>query len=115
MVERIGVDQALEVLERSPLPHTGEGHLVVHQVGFHAYRVYGPEAMLHCKDYFLYACYHGAIIEAATDQGLTTVAKMADVCKGTTSRYFQCAHAVGHSLLAMWDYKIGRASCRERV
>lgn len=29
-VERVGVEDALEILEHSPLPHTGEGHLVVH-------------------------------------------------------------------------------------
>src|SRR3989344_5314060 len=65
LVERVGVEAALEILEHSPLPHTGEGHLVVHQIGFHAYRTYGLEAINHCKDYFLFACYHGAIIEAA--------------------------------------------------
>lgn len=109
LVERVGVEEALEVLERSPLPHTGEGHLAVHQIGFHAYRQYGPEAMLHCKDYFLYACYHGAIIEAASDGGIENVARMAEACKGTSSRHFQCAHATGHALLAMWNYALPEA------
>lgn len=106
LVERVGVEQALEILEHSPLPHTGEGHLAVHQVGFHAYKLYGTEAILRCKDYFLYACYHGAIIEAASDQGLSSIAQMADTCKVTSGRHFQCAHAVGHALLAMWDYDL---------
>jgi hypothetical protein len=109
LAERVGIEEALEILEASALPHTGEGHLAVHQVGFYAYQEYGTEAILHCKDYFLYACYHGAIIEAASDQGLTTVAQMADTCKGSPSRYFQCAHAVGHALLAMWDYDLPEA------
>ncbi len=109
LAERVGVEKSLEILENSDLPHTGEGHLAVHQVGFHAYKLYGREAILHCKDYFLYACYHGAIIEAAGDQGLTTVADMADTCKGTAGRYFQCAHAVGHALLAMWNYDLPEA------
>ncbi|HLD26113.1 MAG TPA: hypothetical protein VJC05_03670 [Candidatus Andersenbacteria bacterium] len=109
LAERVGVETALEILEASDLPHTGEGHLAVHQVGFHAYELYGPEAILHCKDYFLYACYHGAIIEAATDQGLETVAAMADTCKASPSRYFQCAHAVGHAMLAMWNYDLPEA------
>lgn len=109
LAERVGVKQALEILEASDLPHTGEGHLAVHQVGFYAYKLYGPEAILHCKDYFLYACYHGVIIEAASDQGLTTVAAMADTCKASSSRYFQCAHATGHALLAMWNYDLPEA------
>src|SRR3989344_194322 len=45
LVERVGVEEALEILEHSTLPHTGEGHLAVHQIGFHAYKLYGPEAI----------------------------------------------------------------------
>jgi hypothetical protein len=106
MVERVGVDTALEIVESSPLPHDGEGHLAVHQIGFHAYRAHGNEGILRCKDYFLYACYHGVIIEAASDQGFDGLKKMAQECEGTSGRYFQCAHAVGHSILAMWDYDL---------
>ncbi len=109
LVERVGVDQSQEILEHSALPHTGEGHLAVHQIGFYAYQTLGPQAILKCKDYFLYACYHGVIIEAASKEGLTTIAQMADLCKGSASRYFQCAHAVGHSLLAIWNYDLPAA------
>lgn len=109
LAERVGVEEALEAVEHSPLPHTGEGHLAVHQIGFHAYKVYGKESILHCKDYFLYACYHGVIIEAASDQGLEGVAKMTEACKGSSGRYFQCAHATGHALLAMWNYDLPNA------
>lgn len=108
LVERVDVEDALEILEHSPLPHTGEGHLVVHQIGFHAYRKYGIDSILKCKDYFLYACYHGAIIEAATDQGFEAVTKMTDKCKEYASRYFQCVHAAGHALMAMWNYELDK-------
>ena len=104
LVERVGVEEALEILEHSPLPHTGEGHLVVHQIGFYAYKKYGLDSILHCKDYFLFACFHGAIIEAAGDQGFEAIAKMTDKCKGSPNRYFQCVHAAGHAILAVWDY-----------
>ena len=104
LVERVGVEQALEILEHSPLPHTGEGHLAVHQIGFYAYKKYGLESILHCKDYFLYACYHGAIIEASSDQGFGAIEKMTDFCKTSPVRHFQCAHAAGHAILAIWDY-----------
>lgn len=104
LVERVDVEQALEILEHSPLPHTGEGHLAVHQIGFYAYQKYGTEAILKCKDYFLYACYHGAIIEAASDQGFDAIKAMTDRCKSSPVRHFQCAHAAGHAILAIWDY-----------
>src|SRR3989344_2417309 len=104
LVERVDVEKALEILEHSALPHTGEGHLVVHQIGFYAYQKYGVDSILKCKDYFLYACYHGAIIEAASDQGFEAITKMTDKCKASSVRYFQCVHAAGHSILAMWNY-----------
>lgn len=109
LVERVDVGEALEILEHSTLPHTGEGHLVVHQVGFFAYKKYGPDAILKCKDYFLYACYHGAIIEAASKEGVEKIAEMTDVCKEFSSRYFQCVHAAGHATLALWEYQLDKA------
>ena len=109
LVERVDVEEALEILEHSPLPHTGEGHLAVHQIGFYAYKKYGADSILKCKDYFLYACYHGTIIEAASDQGFEAITKMTDKCKASPVRYFQCVHAAGHSILAMWDYDLPKA------
>lgn len=109
LVERVDVEKALEILEHSTLPHTGEGHLAVHQIGFYAYKKYGVDAILKCKDYFLYACYHGAIIEAASDQGFAAITKMTDKCKASPVRYFQCVHAAGHSILAMWNYDLPKA------
>ena len=109
LVERVDVEEALEILEHSSLPHTGEGHLVVHQIGFFAYSKYGVDAILKCKDYFLYACYHGAIIEAASDEGFDAIVKMTDRCKASSVRYFQCVHAAGHAILAMWEYDLPKA------
>lgn len=108
-VEKVGVEEAMEILEHSTLPHTGEGHLVVHQIGFYAYQKYGIDSILKCKDYFLYACYHGTIIEAASDQGFEAITKMTDRCKASSVRYFQCVHAAGHSILAIWNYDLPEA------
>ncbi|OGY09548.1 MAG: hypothetical protein A2700_01395 [Candidatus Blackburnbacteria bacterium RIFCSPHIGHO2_01_FULL_44_64] len=105
LAERVGVEESLEILEHSSLPHTGEGHLAVHQIGFYAYQTHGLDSILHCRDYFLFACYHGAIIEAATDQGFEAVAQMTDKCKQFSTRYFQCVHAAGHAILAIWGYQ----------
>ncbi len=109
LVERVDVEKALEILEHSSLPHTGEGHLVVHQIGFYAFQKYGTDSILKCKDYFLYACYHGAIIEAASSQGFEAITKMTDKCKESPVRYFQCVHAAGHSILAIWNYDLPNA------
>jgi hypothetical protein len=109
LAERVGVEEALDILYASSLPKTGEGHLVVHQIGFYAYKKYDIDAVAHCKDYFLYACYHGAIIEAASDKGFDVIPKMTDRCKSSTNQYFQCVHAAGHALVAMWGYDLPKA------
>ena len=109
LVERVDVEKALEILEHSSLPHTGEGHLAVHQVGFYAYKKYGIDSILKCKDYFLYACYHGAIIEAASGQGFEAIVKMTDKCKESPVRHFQCVHAAGHAIMAIWNYDLPKA------
>lgn len=109
LAERVGVEAALEIMKDSGLPFTGEGHLAVHQVGFYAYKKYGKDAILHCKDYFLNACYHGAIIEAASDHGFSVIAEMVDRCKDNSARHFQCAHASGHAILAIWNYDLSKS------
>ena len=109
LVERVGVEEALEILKNSGLPYTGEGHLAVHQVGFHAYEVYGKDAVLHCKDYFLSACYHGAIIEAASAEGTQVIKEMTDRCRHFAPTFFQCVHAAGHSINAIWNYDLPNA------
>lgn len=109
LVERVGVEAALEILKDSGLPYTGEGHLAVHQIGFHAYKVYGKDAVLHCKDYFLSACYHGAIIEAASDEGTQVIKEMTDRCRHFAPTFFQCVHAAGHSINAIWNYDLPNA------
>ena len=109
LVERVGVEAALEILKNSGLPYTGEGHLAVHQIGFHAYKVYGKDAVLHCKDYFLSACYHGAIIEAASGEGIDVIKEMTDRCRSFAPRFFQCVHAAGHSINAIWNYDLPKA------
>lgn len=116
LVERVGVESALEILKNSSLPNTGEGHLVVHQVGFFAYKKYGVDSILHCKDYFLFGCFHGAIIEAASDQGFDVIKKMTDRCRESYPRHFQCAHAAGHAIMAIWNYDLPEAlkTCDEQ-
>ena len=109
LAERVGPDEALEIVKDSGLPYTGEGHLAVHQIGFAAYKKYGVDAILHCKDYFLSACYHGAIIEASTDQGFDIIRKMADRCRSFAPRFFQCVHAAGHAIVAIWNYDLPKA------
>lgn len=109
LVERVDVEQALEILKNSPLPNTGEGHLVIHQIGFYAYQKYGLDSILKCKDYFLFGCYHGAIIEAASGEGFAAIKKMVDRCQSLPARHFQCAHAAGHSILAIWNYDLPQA------
>ncbi|MBI2594186.1 hypothetical protein HYW39_00650 [Candidatus Curtissbacteria bacterium] len=109
LAERVGVEEALEIMKNANLPATGETHLAVHQIGFYAYKKYGKDSILHCKDYYLNACYHGAIIEAASDSGIEVIGEMAGRCRAYSTRYFQCVHAAGHAILAIWNYDLPNA------
>lgn len=110
LAERVGPKEALALLKDSGLPYTGEGHFAVHQVGYVAWERFGEKALLHCEDYFLYACYHGAVIEAANSKdGFPTIKKMTNECREYQSRYVQCVHAAGHAILAIWNYQVDRA------
>ncbi len=104
LAEKYGPAEALELLKRSGIPFTGESHLISHEAGFVAFEKYGLDGILQCKDYFLFACYHGAIIQAISKYGPETIVKMLDKCRDWQQRFVQCAHAMGHSLLAFYDY-----------
>ncbi len=111
LAERLGPDKALELLNNSGIPFTGEGHIIIHEIGYVAYHKWGKEALLHCKDYFLYACYHGAIIEAAASSGggISYIKEMTDRCRDAWGKFVQCVHAVGHGLMALWDYDLPKS------
>lgn len=107
LTERLDSHEVLDVLRRSGLPLTGDSHLLVHEVGYAAYRRYRNEALTRCTSDFLYACYHGVVIQAIAEQGPSGVARLLDRCRvaGVEAGH-QCAHAVGHGLLAWTAYQL---------
>lgn len=106
LIERVGVEEAQEALVRSGLPFTGETHVLNHEAGEFLYEKEGPEGILRCKDYFLSSCYHGLLIQAIAEEGFLALSTAMDACKKAGRRVVtQCAHAIGHGLLAWVGYK----------
>jgi plastocyanin len=107
MAEKYGTLETLAYMRASGLPFTGETHLLVHEVGNVAYEKYGDQALQHCDDSFLSACYHGVILNELGDHGLEGVASIISKCKDAGVLVFsQCAHAAGHGFLAWKDYHV---------
>jgi len=106
LIGRVGATEAQEALVHSGLPHTGETHLLNHEAGYFLYEKYGPKGILKCKDYFLASCYHGALIRAIGDNGLESLSQIVEACeKVDVTIASQCAHGIGHGLLAWVGYK----------
>lgn len=106
LIERVGPAQAQEDLFRSGLRFSGQTHLLNHTIGDYLYEKYGPAGLVLCKDYFLSSCYHGFVLHAIGQGGMTEVGKTLEKCRenGPTT-LMQCTHAVGHGYLANFGYK----------
>lgn len=106
LIERVGPEIAQEQLQRSGLPFDGETHLLNHTVGDYIYDKYKTKGLVYCKDYFLSSCYHGFVIRAIADGGTDSLTDVFGVCR-EKGEYVavQCAHAIGHGLLAFDGYK----------
>lgn len=107
LVLRIGPEAAQEELLASGLPFTGQSHLIIHTVGSMIYKKFGAQGVGHCRPYFLGGCFHGFMIDAISDRGPDAVLDAWPACeKAGPAVPDQCAHAVGHGLLAWNKYSL---------
>lgn len=106
LIEKVGPVEAQEKLFASGLPFDGQTHLLNHTVGDWLFDRYGDEGLVYCKDYFLSSCYHGFVIRAIAKGGVSSLEKVMETCwKQGYPTATQCAHAIGHGLLAYDGYK----------
>lgn len=107
LVLRIGPEAAQEELLASGLPFTGQSHLIIHTVGSMIYKKFGAQGVGHCRPYFLGGCFHGFMIDAISEHGPDAVLDAWPACeKAGPAVPDQCAHAVGHGLLAWNKYSL---------
>lgn len=106
LLNRVGPAEAQEQLYHSGLPFDGQSHLLNHEAGEWLYEKYGTKGLTYCKDYFLSSCYHGFLIEFIADKGLQSLPDVMKACwQVGTATATQCAHAIGHGVLAWEGYK----------
>lgn len=105
LIKRVGPVQAQEDLLHSGLPFDGQTHLLNHTVGTYLYKTYGAKGLTYCKDYFLSSCYHGFVLNAIAKGGSPEIQRIIQECaKHGSAVLGQCAHALGHGLLAFAGY-----------
>lgn len=107
LLSKVGPEATQEALYRSGLPFTGQTHLLIHTIGDFLYENFGTRSIIYCKDYFLSACYHGTLIHIIADFGIEGVVEAMGRCQEAGLHVVtQCAHAIGHGLLAWTDYEL---------
>ncbi len=106
LIERVGPVEAQEELYNSGIPFDGQSHLVNHTVGDWLYTKYPNDGLKFCKDYFLSSCYHGFLIRFIAAKGIDELDSVMQGCfKVGVTTATQCAHGIGHGLLAWEGYK----------
>jgi hypothetical protein len=105
LIERVGAIEAQDLLVKSGMPFDGQSHLINHTVGDWIYKKYGKDGLPYCRDYFLSSCHHGFIIRAVSEEGRSVLIDIMKSCwdSGTTVAT-QCAHGIGHGVLAWVGY-----------
>ncbi len=106
LIERVGPEGAQEALYTSGLPFDGQTHLLNHTVGDWLYKNEGLGGIVKCRDYFLSSCYHGFLIQVIGKSGLDNLDEVMGKCwEVGVPTATQCAHGIGHGLLAFEGYK----------
>ena len=106
LIERVGPEEAQELLYRSGFPFDGETHLLNHVSGDYLYETRGVGGILSCKDYFLSSCYHGLILRTVADRGMDGLDAIMATCREKGQPVAaQCAHGIGHGLVAWYGYR----------
>src|SRR4051812_22800015 len=123
VIDSVGVDKvmgALAVLARQDSEVAREGHVYAHGIGIAAYK--SPETVgetfSRCTAEFQSGCYHGVIQAYFADRrggdAGVTPEKLNTLClpyRSAAGRWlqFQCAHGIGHGLMAVESHNLLRA------
>jgi hypothetical protein len=124
VIEPAGVGQAMAALERVLARAPGlapDAHGLAHGMGIAAYR--SPETVgrtfASCPPTQMSGCYHGVIqgyfLALRRDSGSVSPAVLNAVCEEHRARaplFFQCAHGLGHGVMALESHHLPRALAR---
>lgn len=108
LVNLLGAEKSDGLLNALDLPPTGDTHLLGHEVGEMLYRKHGIDGLRQCSRSFLMACYHGLVIRAVGTEGERDLGTIFEVCQSDHNLLSQCAHAIGHGLLAWTGYDVAK-------
>ncbi|HEU4886096.1 MAG TPA: hypothetical protein VFT45_27910 [Longimicrobium sp.] len=115
LIDQTGIGRTMEVLDSLVIVDgdvRANAHALAHGLGIAAYRT--PETMAAtfaaCPPTQMSGCYHGVVqgyfLSLARQGRLPGTAELDVMCephRGTTFLFFQCAHGMGHGLMAVHD------------
>jgi hypothetical protein len=115
LIDQTGIGRTMEVLDTLVIADGDvryNAHALAHGLGIAAYRT--PETLsatfAACPPTQMSGCYHGVVqgyfLSLARQGRLPGTAELDAMCephRGTTFLFFQCAHGVGHGLMAVHD------------
>jgi hypothetical protein len=105
LIERVGPEEAQEILWDSDLPRTGNTHLLNHISGDYLFEKFGPGGIVKCQNYFSASCYHGIVIKTVGSGQLDRIGELMESCQQAGfSAPRKCSHALGHGFVAALDY-----------
>ncbi|HEX6371100.1 MAG TPA: hypothetical protein VF006_19435 [Longimicrobium sp.] len=115
LIDQTGIGRTMEVLDTLVIADGDvrfNAHALAHGLGIAAYRT--PETLAStfadCPPTQMSGCYHGVVqgyfLSLARQGRLPGTPELDTMCephRGTTFLFFQCAHGVGHGLMAVHD------------
>ena len=101
LLQAVGPSEAQDIL-LSSMPNDSRTHMIQHEAGKYLYESEGLAGIGNCKNYFAGGCYHGFISAVIAQRGVADVKNIEGACERALSsdQQMQCAHGVGHGLLA---------------
>jgi|GEM_PF-1261364 hypothetical protein len=101
LLQAVGPSEGQDIL-LSTMPNDSRTHMIQHEAGKYLYETQGLSGIGFCKNYFAGGCYHGFISAVIADRGIADVKNIVSACEQALSsdQQMQCAHGVGHGLLA---------------
>lgn len=100
-IQTIGGEKSYQEFKHTYLSlYPKDIHYITHLFGEGLYMMEGNKSMVICDSFFAYGCYHGFIISALEDKGLSIIPTLNTICKkyaGTLET--GCRHGIGHGLI----------------
>lgn len=104
-IQTTGAEKAyLELVNSVDRTSTQLPHMQAHIFGAALFKELGADGVVVCDDSMAYGCLHEMFERIINEYGVDGLEKYVDVCKRKRDSWHPCHHALGHGLIAYYDY-----------